>query len=113
VQTDQYVGEVYSLSYSTALVQIHDFHRQQVGGIPSLSFLVATRIIPGQPIDFREEDASVLLLRVMEAAPLPSHDEAARIRVQAAQQVSGEPDTHWDGATSMDTTTAYLLSFAG
>jgi len=24
----QYVGEVYSISYETALVQIHDFHRQ-------------------------------------------------------------------------------------
>ncbi len=42
VQTDQYVGEVYSLGYETALVQIHDFHRREVGGIPSLCFLIAT-----------------------------------------------------------------------
>jgi hypothetical protein len=36
-----YVGEVFSLSYESALVQIHDFHRQKVGGIPALSFLIA------------------------------------------------------------------------
>ena len=38
VQPGQYVGEVFSLGYEQALVQIHDFHREKVGGIPSLSF---------------------------------------------------------------------------
>jgi hypothetical protein len=38
VPSDAYVGEVYSLGYEEALVQIHDFHRRQVGGIPALSF---------------------------------------------------------------------------
>src|SRR5258708_25404240 len=32
-----YVGEVYSLGYEEALVQIHDYHRKQVGGIPARS----------------------------------------------------------------------------
>jgi len=40
IQPEQYVGEVYSISYETALVQIHDYYRQKVGGIPSLSFLI-------------------------------------------------------------------------
>ena len=44
VQPNQYVGDVYSISYETALVNIHDHHRQRVGGIPSLSFLIATRM---------------------------------------------------------------------
>jgi len=51
VQGSQYVGEVYSMGYETALVQIHDYFRKQVGGIPSLSFLIATRIDPQQPLD--------------------------------------------------------------
>src|SRR5438270_12480715 len=46
IQVDQYVGDVYSIGYETALVQIHDFHRERVGGIPSLCFLIATRINP-------------------------------------------------------------------
>ena len=41
VEENAYVGEVYSLGYEDALVQIHDFHRQKVGGIPALSFLIA------------------------------------------------------------------------
>jgi len=112
IQRNQYVGEVYSISYETALVQIHDFHRQQVGGIPSLSFLIATRVNPENPIDYITEDASVILLRVMDAAPLPNAFEAERVRVEAAQRASGE-DMHWDNPDMMDHSTNRLLSFAG
>ncbi len=96
-----------------ALVQIHDFHRQKVGGIPSLSLLIATRLAAGVPIKFEEENASIILLRVMDAAPLPNDQEASRIRVESAQRVSGELDTHWDTTGAMDEQTANLLSFAG
>lgn len=113
VQQDQYVGEVFSLGYETALVQIHDSHRQKVGGIPGLSFLIATRVTPNGSIDFRDEDSSVLLLRVMDASPLPGDDEATRVRVQAARQVAGPSEAHWDDAAVMDHHTAGLLSFAG
>ena len=113
VQQGQYVGEVFSLSYETALVQIHDSHRQEVGGIPGLSFLIATRITPGESFDYSQEDSSVLLLRVMDAAPLPNDDEATRVRVQAARQVAGPAEGHWDDSSVMDHHTAGLLSFAG
>ncbi|MBW8010486.1 MAG: DUF87 domain-containing protein [Chloroflexi bacterium] len=114
IQPDQYVGEVYSISYEKALVQIHDFHRQKVGGIPSLSFLIATRVNPAvDSIDFQLEDSSVILLRVIDAAPLPNSPEAERIRVESAQEVSGEIDTHWDSRSAMDPQTHNLLSFAG
>ena len=103
IQYDQYVGEVYSLGYETALVMIHDHHRREVGGIPSLSFLIATRIPktfldPEQDtvledFDYTREDSSIILLRVMDAARLPSDDEAIRIRVQSAQNISGEVTT--------------------
>ena len=114
IQQGQYVGDVYSISYETALVLIHDYHRREAGGIPSLSFLVATRIKPDEEnIDYKSEDSSIILLRVMDAAPLPSSDEAERIRVEIAQQVSGETDRHWDERTAMDAQTHYFLSFAG
>jgi DNA helicase HerA-like ATPase len=123
IQYDQYVGEVYSLGYETALVMIHDHHRREVGGIPSLSFLIATRIPrtlldPEQNtdlenFDYKREDSSIILLRVMDAARLPSDDEAVRIRVQSAQNISGEPDVHWDSAQAMDSKTHHVLSFAG
>ena len=114
IQEGQYVGDVYSISYEIALVLIHDHYRREVGGIPSLSFLIATRIKPDEEnIDYKSEDSSIILLRVMDAAPLPSSDEAQRIRVESAQGVSGETDTHWDERTAMDAQTHNLLSFAG
>ena len=113
IQSDQYVGEVFSIGYETALVQIHDSNRQKVGGIPGLSFLLATRIVPEEAFDYSKEDSSVLLLRVMDAAPLPNDDEATRVRVQAARQVAGSAEGHWDDASVMDHNTASLLSFAG
>src|SRR5664279_3695867 len=72
VEEAAYVGEVYSLGYDTALVQIHDFHRQEVGGIPALSFLIATRVSPENLADVRREDACMILLRVLDNADLPN-----------------------------------------
>ena len=48
----------------------------------------------------------------MDAAPLPNDDEAKRVRVQAAQQVTATQE-HWDDSSVMDFHTAGLLSFAG
>ncbi len=113
VDDSAYVGEVYSLGYEEALVQIHDFHRQRVGGIPALSFLIATRVSPERVTDVRQEDASIVLLRVLDKADLPNADEAMRVRVETAQRVSGEIARHWDDRDVMDPTTHNLLSYAG
>jgi hypothetical protein len=114
IQSDQYVGDIYSINYETARVIIHDFYREKVGGIPSLSFLIATRVDPSKTdIDFKKEDASFVLLRVMDAAALPQDKEAERIRVETAQRISGETEKHWDDAGSMDLRTKNILGFAG
>lgn len=114
VQPKQYVGDVYSISYESALVIIHDHHRQRIGGIPSLSFLIATRATNNElDIDYSLEDTSIILLRVMDSSQLPGDIEAERIRVQSAQRISGEIEQHWDDSESMDTQTNHLLSFAG
>lgn len=113
VDDQAYVGEVYSLGYADALVQIHDHHRGRVGGIPALSFLLATRLGGGGAVDIRKEDSSVLLLRVLDKADLPNAAEALRVRVETAQRVSGEVDKHWDDRAVMDATTHNILSYAG
>jgi len=76
IEANAYVGEIVSLGYSEAILQIHDFHRQQVGGIPALCFLLASRVNPQMTPDPKSEDASVILLRVMDHADLPNADEA-------------------------------------
>ncbi len=115
IQQNEYVGELYSINYETARVIIHDSERKKVGGIPSLSFLIATRVDPSNAtdIDFKSEDASFILLRVMDSAPLPQDKEAERIRVETAQRVSGETEKHWDSDGSMDAKTRVLLGYAG
>lgn len=113
VEADAYVGEVVSLGYNEAILQIHDFHRQQVGGIPALCFLLASRVNPQTTPDVRTEDASVILLRVMDHADLPNAEEAKRVRVENAQRVSGEVGVNWDDRAVMDATTHHLLSYAG
>ena len=110
---DSYVGEVFSLSYEAALVQVHDFHRRRVGGIPALSFLVATRIDPTQEFDPAREDSSVILLRVMDRANLPTEAESTAIRVELSRRVSGETNINWESDEVMDPETSHLLSFAG
>src|SRR6266852_1707526 len=113
VEAEAYVGEIYSIGYEEALVQIHDYNRQQVGGIPALSFLIATRIIPGTTPDVRKEDSSVVLLRVLDHADLPNSQEALRVRVENAQRVSGELNKTFDHRDVMDPTTNNLLGYAG
>jgi hypothetical protein len=98
IEPDAYVGEVFSLGYQEALVQIHDFYRRKVGGIPALAFLIATRLAPESIVDIREEDSSAILLRVIDAANLPNSEEALRVRVENAQRVSGELDKPSSGA---------------
>ena len=114
IQVDQYIGDVYSINYEFARVIIHDFFREKVGGIPSLSFLIASRIDPNKnDINFKKEDSSFILLRVMDAATLPQDKEAERIRVETAQRISGETEKHWDDPGTMDAKTKNLLGFAG
>jgi DNA helicase HerA-like ATPase len=114
IQKEQYVGELFSINYEEAKVQIHDHERKKVGGIPSLCFLIATRIEPDvDEIDFKTEDASFILLRVMDATQLPDSAEAERIRVETAKRVSGETNTHWDEEGIMDTKTRVYLGYAG
>jgi hypothetical protein len=119
IQVSEQVGDLYSINYETARVIIHDSERKKVGGIPSLSFLIASRVCPEdsnadfQKIDFKTEDASFILLRVMDSAPLPQDKEAERIRVETAQRVSGETERHWDSEGAMDPKTRVLLGYAG
>ncbi len=112
IQFEQYVGEVWSIGYESALVMVHDKLRQTVGGIASLSFLIATRIKADDQIDYTKEDAAVILLRVMDAAPLPNAAEADRIRAGAAMQATEETH-HWDEPKIMDGKTYNELSYAG
>lgn len=115
LQTHQLVGDLYSINYETAKVIIHDHYRQRVGGIPSLSFLLASRLNPNDcaNVDFKAEDSSFILLRVMDSVALPQDAEAERIRVETAQRVVGDTKNNFDSPDAMDYKTKNLFSYAG
>lgn len=113
LQPSQLVGDLYSMNYEKARVIIHDTHRHRVGGIPSLSFLVASRLNPNDcdKVDFKDEETSFILLRVIDSATLPQDSESERIRAEVVRQVSGDSAKHWDN--EMDHQTRIYLGYAG
>jgi uncharacterized protein DUF87 len=113
IQPAQYVGDLFSINYEQSKILVHDFFRKQVGGIPSLCFLIATRMNPSEEVDYREEDSSIILLRVMDATAIPQDREAEKVRIETAQRVSGELGKHWDDKEAMDAKTRDIFSYAG
>ena len=111
IQPKNYLGEVVRLSYDEAVVLVNDHHRQQVGGIPGQSFLVATMKRPGDSLSWEKEEASVVLLRVLGPAPLPNETDLMRLRISAAQDATGLLDKGWE--SRLDAYTRTMLSFAG
>ena len=112
IHPDQLVGDLFSMNYESARVLVHDHYKHQVNGIPSLCFLIASRVDINNSIDYKREDSSVILLRVLDSAPLPNNSEAERVRVETAQRVSGELNKNWDSSGIMDPKTRNYLSYA-
>lgn len=118
IQQENYVGEVVEMHYDNADIQVSDHHRQKVGGIPSQTFLIATRINPLAPElpsieaveEYDKEDCSIILLRVLDSAELPSDIDRKRIRAETAEMVD-EYTGHWE--EQLDASSKRLMSFAG
>lgn len=112
IQNGQYVGETLKMDYREVVIQVNDFFRRKVGGIPHLSYLVASRIKPGEDFDPDVEDSSVLLLRVLGSAPMPSDSMDTIVRAEAARRATGR-EHHWDAQQVMDGYTRNELNYAG
>ncbi len=57
------VGTVYTISYSSAIVAVYDYDREQAGGLPKNAFLMAAK---------PDGDESFILLRIQKEARLPA-----------------------------------------
>ena len=112
IQKEQYVGEVLDPTFDHVKVLVNDYHRKQVGGIPSMCYLIATRLMPGAPIDPDDEDSCIVLLRVLDGATMPDEAEKQQVRHQAATGVIGE-NKHWDDEQAIDAYTATWLNHSG
>ena len=79
----QFVGSVFTISYSSAVVAMYDYHREQAGGIPKNMFLMAAK---------ETGDESFILLRVQKEARLPNAAANEQTRQQGLED-SGNAET--------------------
>jgi hypothetical protein len=107
-------GDLIGLEYGFATVLVHDYLRASVGGVSKGCFLLASRVVPGTKPDASQEDTSLILLRVLDKAPLPNSSDTDRMRFEAGTRVSAAPEgENWDDERALDKYTANFLRFAG
>jgi hypothetical protein len=115
IQVDNYVGETLKMDFREVVINVNDHHRRQVGGIPHLSYLIATRLRPDALLDTDNpdaEDSSVILLRVLGSAALPTDSMDTIVRAEAVRRATGRPH-FWDENQVMDGYTRNELNNAG
>ena len=106
------VGDLLSLDYSEAIILVHDALRQDVKGLPMGCFLLATRTIPETRPKANNEDAVLILLRVVGHSPLPNKIDTENWRFDAARRSIDSPE-HWDADDKTDQFTLNQLRHAG
>lgn len=108
IQTENYVGRIYSIDYENALVLTNDAWKQKVNGVPQNAFLIATAIEPSKYNETDEFDKEIILLRVNGSCKLPQDDDNIRTKLDAIQN-----KTATYTAEQPDVLTRNLLQFSG
>lgn len=83
-QRAKFLGSVYTMSYTHAVVAMYDYHRERADGVPQNMFLLAAKL---------EGDESFILLRVLGEARLPNAVENEQTRQKGIED-SGN-DVPW------------------
>lgn len=112
IDNDLLTGDLLKLDYNEAVILVHDHLRQKVGGVPLGCFLLATRLSPGSTPVPTDEDAELLLLRVLGPALLPNSSEADSHRLSAGQRACDTSET-WDSEGKTDQYTLNMLRYSG
>ena len=106
------VGDLLSLDYEEAVILVHDAMRQIAGGLPMGCFLLATRMSPENVYEAHQEDASLVLLRVVGRAALSNQTDTAKWLLEAALR-SVDSEQQWDADNKTDQFTLNQLRHAG
>ena len=80
----QIVGAVYTISYTEAIVAVYDYDREQAGGLPKSTFLMAAK---------PEGDEAFILLRIQKEARLPSAAANDQTRQESIEDSGNQG--HW------------------
>ena len=77
----KFVGSVYTISYTNAIVAVYDHDREQAGGLPKNGFLMGAKI---------EEDESFILLRIQKEARLPAAAANDQTRQESIEETGNQ-----------------------
>jgi hypothetical protein len=103
VQEDNFVGWVYQIDYTRALVMTNDLWKARALGVPHNCFLLAASFHPKEFQKTRDLDREVLLLRVIGSSRLPQDDDLVRTKIDSFQQQTekflGPDDPDFDDIT--------------
>ena len=75
------VGAVYTISYSSAIVAVYDYDREQAGGLPKSAFLLAAK---------SAGDESFILLRIQKEARLPAAAANDQTRQESIEDLGNQ-----------------------
>lgn len=112
IQTENYVGRIYSINYEDALVLTNDKWKKDVNGIPQNSFLIATSIEPDNYAKSDDFDKEIILLRVNGACKLPQDDDNIRTKLDQIENRTSNSSSR-DTSEKPDILTQNLLQFSG
>ncbi|MBN9671963.1 helicase HerA domain-containing protein [Roseibium aggregatum] len=108
------IGELLAINFQDAQVLVHDYARQKVRGLPHGSFLVASRMSldPSAIIPAEDEEAALVLLRIVGDYQLPNARLMEDYRFQAGMRATDSEET-WDHPNRVDEWTKNNLSYGG
>lgn len=106
---NRHVGYIYSMDYNGALILTNDAWKDNVGGIPHNSFLIASALDPDKFAVARDLDKEIILLRVLNAVPLPQDADLTRTRIEYRQRQTGPANSQLD----YDPLTAAEMQYGG
>ncbi len=96
VQSDNFVGWCYKMTYDYALIMVNDLWKAEARGVPHNCFLVATAFNPDEFNKATQDEKAVILLRVTGTAELPQDDDLIEAKIDYYQQHRDQIDEEHD-----------------
>lgn len=86
IEDSDLIGGVYYMNYDECVIVSNDKWKDEAGGVPRHSYLLATATDWDNPEEFKEEDAYAILLRATGPEKLPAEDDLMKVREEAMRR---------------------------
>jgi hypothetical protein len=86
IEESDLIGGVYYMNYDECVIVSNDKWKDEAGGVPRHSYLLATATDWDDPEEFEEEDAYAILIRATGPEKLPAEDDLMKVREEAMRR---------------------------